>query len=252
MPIAMRAAVISIVLVGFLLSPCSGAATSGSEDGWVLEQQQAVWGRMRLSVTKNAVRFQHQEYWAIVATAPRWDAVCVNFQRKLIYTMPYASWRKNGFAMFDSDTAYSEPVMPKNVISRDQTLHGLPTKIRQWRGETPKLEVMSEARIEARNCVYTLVVTPAIHPCEQARQLITAFYRVPSPDGMPLSYINSVQRNTPMLKTYEVRQAQIADSDFQPPSGLKPVKTDAEFWIDKKDKRMIEDAAEMLREPGKD
>jgi hypothetical protein len=249
MPIVTRAVVASIVLIGLMLSPCTGAATAGHENGWLLDQQQAMWGRVRLSVTKDAVRFQHEDFWAIVATAPRWDAVCFNLKRKIIYTVPYASWRKNGFQNFDSDTAYSEPVMPKNVKTRNDTVNGLPRVIRQWQGETPKLEVMSEARIEARNCTYTLSATPAIRTSERARQLISVFYNVPTTEDTPLSYSNSAQRTTPRLKTYVVRQAPISDSEFQPPSGFKPVKTETEFWIDNRDKQMIEDAAEGLRDP---
>jgi hypothetical protein len=96
-----------------------------------------------------------------------------------------------------------------------------------------------------------MISTPAIRTAVQGKQFIAKFYKLPSPDNVPLSCSNSAQRNSPELKTYEATRVAIPASKFTLPADLAQVSTETEVWVDQRDRKELDDFSQLLGTPGK-
>jgi hypothetical protein len=249
MPSFKRAVVACLMLSGAALSVSAcQAAEHGDTDGWKLQQRQSVWGLLNVYITGDAVKIERKDRWGVMAKAPDWDASVYSIRRKLVHTIPYLIWRKQGFSLIES--AISDLNMPNDVSTRKGVTDGLPSITRQWQGETPKMEFMAESRVEGRVCRFTLITTPAIRTAQQGKQFIAKFYKVPSADSVPIFCGNSAQK-TPELKTYDIAHVKIPESQLALPASLARVSTDTEVWMDDGDKRNLDDFAQLFAAPGK-
>jgi len=170
-------------------------------------------------ITKDKVKLDTHGLYEITASGPAWSAVVVNKKTKKMVELPAAVWQKQGFFI---DPPASDYMNPKNKAS-EETLNfrGLPAKRRTWK--TMESDGFYRYRSEPQKCTIELITMDGGIPIDKMQlALISVWYGIPHPSGIPLIWQNIMKKETTQrLRVLNVAKIPAGSVSFQPTKGCK-------------------------------
>ncbi|MBS2008553.1 MAG: hypothetical protein JST01_16015 [Cyanobacteria bacterium SZAS TMP-1] len=238
---------------GLLLGPtatfCSaGPPANSTENVWVLKQRHGSLKRIEVFIGKQAVQIKGRDYsWGVACRAPSWDATCYSRIDKTDALVPYSRWSKIGFAGLESSYEWDQP--PTNCPPRKTNYNGLSALVKQWNGAPPRMIMMTQERMGGKECFYTLISATSIDTAPQVSLLIRQFLSLPDIEGVPLKFTGSTELQNPMLSTQEIKRQTMGSEIFNPPGGLKRLKSSHEVFYSDQDKKQINELGKIMESP---
>lgn len=214
-----------------VLAVCSTIAEPAhAEDGWIFKQQRA--GEpLEVIVTKTAVKATlPARGWAMISSAPDWNARTFNTHSKLYFDVPFKAWMKSsGIDRFtDALEVYEHADKLQTVLSKVEgsgdtarlrvvyKARGEEVGGKAWIGGMSSLDKNIDNTKPERVRDYTCMYASKIG-CEMAFKVLCSLSIVPPNAGVPLRYVANLENGQTL-----VRLATIS---------AKPIKTDKNTFV---------------------
>jgi hypothetical protein len=214
------------------------------DSGWVLTQKSAQFGDQYLYVTKNGLKcYNPRAGFAFVSHAPDWNVIFYNEKTRVYYQTTMDKWkaemRSRGFGTDMQDRNWT-----KGGSSNICGLHAVEHKMTV----SNTLRLGKRATTQISGATYWTCEDISVPP--QLSSLLSTVYGLPTTQYIPLRVLAVEQgKNKQLLDTYRSQQSAIPVSYFSCPSGLTPVKSDAEVMMNDEQKQILNDMARDLDDP---
>lgn len=226
------------------------SSPASADEGYEIEQVDALAGTQRILATPKAVRIENlANRFVILARAPDWKVSAFNPHARTLYQSELAPFKGHmcfGTNVFGSyldalplNTAKKVIVPHKGMLCEKRTAtNPHPDRTRTKRGGAPTTIFGDKADIEE---VYSWHWKDPLVP-SAAGKLLTKLYRLPIVEGVPLRFqYKTVEDETTIeLKTNSIKKVSIDPALFELPAKCRIVKTELEVTNDKRRKKAVE------------
>ncbi|MBU6452228.1 MAG: hypothetical protein KGS72_10645 [Cyanobacteria bacterium REEB67] len=215
--------------LGYALAAEPDHAQQSQIEGWLLHQQNRTDGGLDVSVSKNNLRiFIPKNGLTLLAGAP-WKEVAIYCTKtKNIYRTSASEFRNpylRAMSLFDGHTKTEVPIVFKenceDLAMPCKTYTARPGFDREQMLRRKNQLVNAGAPVEI-----TYITTGSLHCDPHVGRLMSRFYAIPEMDDVPLQfrYVDTSQKKSVELSTATCKKSKFKSSEFDIPSGLKPVK----------------------------
>lgn len=230
---------LSLLVLGVLTT--ASVPALANDAGWVLTQKSANFGDQYLYISPSGMKcYNPRAGTAMVTKAPDWNVTLYNEKTRVYYQTTPDKWRQeieaHGFRTDMASSAWARGAK-SNICGLNATEYRMTGANTLHSGKKKSTNISGATYW----CSDDIKVPP------QLSQLLATVYGLPTTQSVPLR-LTCVEKgaNRTILETYRSQAAAIPVSYFEPPTGLTPVKSDAEVMMNDEQKQIINDMAREL------
>jgi hypothetical protein len=135
-------------------------------------------------ITPDALKISNGSGNSLISKAPKWDVCIFNTDTKLIYHIPFATWRKSGIGLLESEV---EPIDPDQKIAGIARVQGFPAI--HYSKKTKVSDGFYRMRGKPRDASIDYYGTSAVPINDVQKQLLCLWFGVPVTKELPLIWV---------------------------------------------------------------
>jgi hypothetical protein len=165
-------------------------------------------------IAPNAFKIANGSGNTLISKAPKWDACIFNSETKKIMRIPFATWKKSGLGILESE---AEPFSPDQKISGIARVQELPSV--HYSSKTKVSDGFYRMRSKPREAAVDYYGTSAITLSDIQRELFCFWFGVPLTKELPLVWVFSFadgEKNYPLKIVWHLREPYNAHAFDEP------------------------------------